>query len=77
MTTNVTTDPAAWRAARLAHLEAEKAFTRQRDALSAARRELPWLEIETDYRFDAPAGEVSLLDLFGLRGPRPSGGERE
>lgn len=54
-----------WLAARLAHLEDEKAFTRARDALSARRRALPWLRIEKDYRFTAPDGEKSLDDLFG------------
>ncbi len=57
--------PDEWRAARLAFLDREKAFTRERDALSAARRDLPWTEITTDYRFDSPDGEVSLADLFG------------
>ncbi|MDH3295832.1 MAG: DUF899 domain-containing protein [Acidimicrobiia bacterium] len=54
-----------WRQARTAFLEREKAFTRERDALSEARRELPWLEITEDYRFDAPEGELGLGDLFG------------
>ncbi len=57
--------PEEWKAARLDFLDREKAFTRQRDALSAARRELPWTEITADYRFDSPDGEVSLADLFG------------
>lgn len=54
-----------WKAARRSFLDQEKAFTRQRDALSGARRELPWTEITADYRFDSPDGEVSLADLFG------------
>ena len=58
-------DADEWRQARLAFLDEEKAFTRQRDALSAARRDLPWLEITDDYRFASPDGEVTLLDLFG------------
>ena len=33
-----------------------------------ARRDLPWTEITTDYRFDSPDGEVSLAELFGDRG---------
>lgn len=61
-------DRNAWLEARLDHLEAEKAFTRQRDELSRRRRELPWLEITEDYRFTGPDGEVSLLDLFDGRG---------
>ena len=58
-------DQDAWLAARLDHLEAEKAFTRQRDELSAQRRELPWLEITSDYEFDSVDGPKSLGDLFG------------
>ena len=54
----------AWLQARLAHLEDEKLFTRQRDELSRQRRDLPWLEITEDYRFEGPAGEISLADLF-------------
>ena len=61
-------DRDTWLQARLTHLEAEKAFTRQRDELSRSRRDLPWLEITEDYRFTGPEGEVSLLDLFDGRG---------
>ena len=56
-----------WLTARLTHLEAEKKFDRQRDALSRARRELPWARVETDYVFDGVDGEVSLRELFGDR----------
>jgi predicted dithiol-disulfide oxidoreductase (DUF899 family) len=65
MTSHPVVDVDAWRAARLAHLEKEKEFTRARDALSAARRGLPWLEVTVDYRFTGAEGEASLLDLFG------------
>jgi len=54
----------AWRRARVALLEREKALTRERDALAAARRRLPMVEVTTDYRFDGPNGDVGLLDLF-------------
>ena len=64
---HTTVEAEQWRQARTEFLEQEKAFTRQRDALSAARRELPWLEITEDYRFDTPDGEVTLADLFGDR----------
>ena len=57
-------DREAWRSARLAHLEAEKSFTRQRDELSRQRRELPWLEITDSYMFDGPQGQRSLAELF-------------
>jgi predicted dithiol-disulfide oxidoreductase (DUF899 family) len=53
-----------WRAARKALLVKEKELTRQRDALNAERRRLPMVEIEKDYVFDGPRGEVGLLDLF-------------
>ncbi|MBI2422540.1 MAG: DUF899 domain-containing protein [Candidatus Hydrogenedentes bacterium] len=56
--------PEAWREARLALLEKEKAFTRERDALSAARRALPMVRVEKDYTFEGHDGALSLLDLF-------------
>jgi predicted dithiol-disulfide oxidoreductase (DUF899 family) len=57
----------AWLSARTALLEQEKEMTRARDALSAARRELPMVEITEDYRFTGPHGEVGLADLFDGR----------
>ena len=56
-----------WHAERLELLRKEKEFTRARDALSAARRELPWVKVDKDYVFDAPEGKVSLRDLFAGR----------
>lgn len=56
-----------WLAARQALLEREKAFTKARDELSRARRELPWERIDKPYVFDAAEGEVSLSDLFAGR----------
>jgi len=53
-----------WVAARKQLLDEEKAFLRQRDALSAKRRELPWVKIDADYRFNTNDGEKSLADLF-------------
>ena len=53
-----------WLSARMAHLEAEKEFDRQRDALSVARRELPWVRVESDYVFDSGDGEISFDALF-------------
>jgi predicted dithiol-disulfide oxidoreductase (DUF899 family) len=53
-----------WRAARLQLLAKEKELTRQRDALSAERRELPMVEVEKDYVFDGPGGAAHLADLF-------------
>jgi predicted dithiol-disulfide oxidoreductase (DUF899 family) len=56
-----------WRKARIELLEAEKELTRRGDELARKRRELPWVPLEQDYRFDGPDGETSLHDLFGGR----------
>jgi predicted dithiol-disulfide oxidoreductase (DUF899 family) len=53
-----------WLAARVALLKKEKAFDRERDALSAERRNLPMVKIEKAYTFDGPEGKVTLEDLF-------------
>lgn len=45
-------------------LKKEKEFTRARDAMSAARRALPWTKVEKDYVFEGPDGPKSLADLF-------------
>ena len=57
-----------WDEARKALLGKEKAFTRQRDELSAARRALPWVKIEKPYVFDGLGGKVTLADAFDGRG---------
>jgi predicted dithiol-disulfide oxidoreductase (DUF899 family) len=56
-----------WLAARKALLAKEKALTRERDAVNAARRRLPMVRIDKQYVFDGPAGKASLLDLFAGR----------
>jgi len=56
--------PEDWEAARQQMLVKEKATTRARDALAAARRRMPWMAVEKDYVFDGPDGKSSLLDLF-------------
>jgi len=56
-----------WVDARKAYLAREKEFTRARDALSAARRELPWVRVDKDYVFEGPDGSESLSDLFDGR----------
>ena len=68
MTTNPIVSPDEWLAARKALLTKEKEFSRQRDALSAARRELPWVKVEKAYVFDGPDGRETLEDLFDGRG---------
>lgn len=53
-----------WLAARLELLEAEKAYTRQGDALAERRQTLPWVKVEKDYLFQTEQGDASLTDLF-------------
>jgi predicted dithiol-disulfide oxidoreductase (DUF899 family) len=53
-----------WIEARKELLAKEKEFTRSRDALAQARRDLPWERVEKNYVFDGPDGKESLSDLF-------------
>lgn len=54
-----------WVEARRDLLQREKEFTRLRDELASARRQLPWEPVEREYVFDGPNGRESLADLFG------------
>jgi predicted dithiol-disulfide oxidoreductase (DUF899 family) len=56
--------PEQWVAARRAFLVKEKEATRQRDELSAERRELPMVEVTKSYELEGPDGTRSLPDLF-------------
>ena len=56
-----------WLVARKELLAKEKELTRQRDALSAARRRLPMVKVDKDYVFEGPDGKAGLLDLFDGR----------
>ena len=53
-----------WLAARLKLLDAEKALTRQSDAVAQQRQGLPWVRLDKDYRFDTDTGSKSLSELF-------------
>jgi len=53
-----------WTAKRKALLVEEKALTRALDELARKRRELPWVRVEEQYRFDTPEGEKTLAELF-------------
>jgi predicted dithiol-disulfide oxidoreductase (DUF899 family) len=64
MTSHVTGTREEWLAARLELLEAEKELTRRSDELARRRRELPWVRVDKEYRFDTDDGSVSLADLF-------------
>jgi predicted dithiol-disulfide oxidoreductase (DUF899 family) len=56
-----------WLAAREGLMAREKQLTRERDALAAARRRMPWQAVEKQYAFEGPKGKASLLDLFDGR----------
>lgn len=67
MSTHKTVSLEDWVEARKALLAKEKEFTRARDALTQARRELPWHRVEKQYVFDGANGKESLSDLFDGR----------
>jgi predicted dithiol-disulfide oxidoreductase (DUF899 family) len=67
MTDHRVVSEAEWAAARKDLLAKEKDFTRQRDAISAERRKMPWVKVEKNYFFDTPGGKKTLGDLFGGR----------
>jgi len=56
-----------WQAQRDELLKEEKELTRRGDELTAKRRELPWVAVEKDYRFDTERGTQGLADLFDGR----------
>jgi predicted dithiol-disulfide oxidoreductase (DUF899 family) len=53
-----------WQAERAKLLEEEKELTRRGDELTRRRRELPWVAVEKDYRFETAHGPRTLADLF-------------
>ena len=57
----------AWLAAREELLKREKEHTRLGDEIAQLRRNLPWVRLEKNYRFDTDDGEKSLVDLFDER----------
>jgi predicted dithiol-disulfide oxidoreductase (DUF899 family) len=56
-----------WLASRLELLEVEKDLTQRSDEVARRRQELPWVEIDKDYRFETDEGSASLADLFKAR----------
>ena len=56
-----------WLAAREQLLVREKEHTRLGDELARRRRELPWVPVEKEYRFETDGGSASLADLFSGR----------
>jgi predicted dithiol-disulfide oxidoreductase (DUF899 family) len=58
---------AEWQAAREELLGREKAHTRMGDELARQRRQLPWVAVDKDYRFDTEHGTRTLAELFDGR----------
>ena len=56
-----------WAAAREELLAREKEHTRLGDELAGQRRELPWVRVEKEYRFETDDGTRTLAELFGGR----------
>jgi predicted dithiol-disulfide oxidoreductase (DUF899 family) len=56
-----------WQAARDELLQEEKELTRRSDELARKRRELPWVPVEKNYRFETEGGTRSLSELFDGR----------
>jgi len=72
MSTRTVDDPKVvpgkeWLAARKRLLAEEKQLTRERDAIAAERRQLPWVKVEKNHEFDSPNGTKTLADLFDGR----------
>src|SRR5437762_11966342 len=64
MTKHKTGTREQWLAARMELLKAEKDLTRRSDELARKRQELPWVNIDKEYRFETDDGKASLADLF-------------
>src|SRR5436189_4083526 len=56
-----------WQAERDELLKEEKELTRRGDELAAKRRELPWVRVDKDYRFETEGGTRTLAELFDGR----------
>jgi len=67
MTAHTTGTRDEWLAARERLLAREKEYTRLGDELARERRELPWVPVEKEYRFDTDDGERELGELFDGR----------
>jgi predicted dithiol-disulfide oxidoreductase (DUF899 family) len=56
-----------WQAERDELLKEEKELTRRGDELARKRRELPWVPVEKEYRFETENGTKTLAELFDGR----------
>src|SRR6516165_373435 len=64
MPTHITGTREEWLAARLELLKSEKELTRRSDEVARRRQELPWVQVNKEYRFETDEGTASLADLF-------------
>jgi predicted dithiol-disulfide oxidoreductase (DUF899 family) len=67
MTDHKIASPDEAQAARDELLRREKEHTRMSDELARERRELPWVRVEKEYRFDTEDGTRTLAELFDGR----------
>jgi predicted dithiol-disulfide oxidoreductase (DUF899 family) len=56
-----------WLAARLELLDAEKELISRNEELAEQRRELPWVPVEKEYRFQTDEGTKTLAEIFDGR----------
>ncbi|MGH2672646.1 MAG: DUF899 family protein, partial [Actinomycetota bacterium] len=56
-----------WDTAREELLKREKGHTRLGDEIAQQRRDLPWVPVDKEYRFDTEDGEQTLAELFDGR----------
>jgi len=56
-----------WQTERDELLKEEKELTRRSDELAGKRRELPWVRVDEDYRFETEAGSKTLAEVFAGR----------
>jgi predicted dithiol-disulfide oxidoreductase (DUF899 family) len=64
MTKHLTGTRNEWLTARFELLKEEKELTRRSDDVARRRRELPWVRIDKEYRFETDEGSALLKDLF-------------
>ena len=67
MTSHKTASREDWLAARNELLASEKELTRRGDELAAQRRDLAWVPVGKEYRFDTDEGSKTLRELFDGR----------
>jgi predicted dithiol-disulfide oxidoreductase (DUF899 family) len=67
MTDHKIGSPEEFQAASDQLLAEEKEHTRRGDELARKRRDLPWIPIEKEYRFETEGGTKSLAELFNGR----------